>query len=68
MTKAPERGENEITREAQLQALESGRDVCAVLRDLMRQAKKAKDGARIKRIQQAEKYLGCRNVKKRKKS
>jgi hypothetical protein len=65
MTKAPESGENEITEEARSEARRAARDVCDILRDMLRKARAAGDTPRVKKIERAQKYLGCRNVRKR---
>jgi hypothetical protein len=65
MTKAPERGENEVTEEARREAARTGKGVCAVLAAMLRRAKKAGDSARVRKVVRAQKYLGCRNVRKR---
>jgi hypothetical protein len=67
MTKAPEGGQNEITEEAKREAARSGKAVCDILAAWLRQAKKAGDRERIKKIVRAQKYLGCRNIRKRRK-
>ena len=65
MTKATERGENEITVDAQREAARSGRNVCDILAAMLQVAKAAGDKASKKKIEQAQKYLGCRNIRKR---
>ena len=65
MTKAPEKGENEITEEAKLAAAQTGKDICDILKAMLRKAKAAKDKDRERKIKKAEKYLGCRNKRKR---
>lgn len=67
MTKFPERGENDISREARRQALRTGKDVCAILAQWLAEAKRRRDQDRIAKIQGAQKYLRCRNVRKRRK-
>jgi hypothetical protein len=67
MTKNRERGDNEITRQADSEAAKSGRDVCAILADMLRQASAAGDNERIRKIIRAQKYRGCRNIRKRRK-
>ncbi len=68
MTKSQESGDNEFTDEARRQAARTGQDVCAILAAMLRQARKAGDKARVKKIERAQKYLGCRNVRKRRSS
>jgi hypothetical protein len=65
MTKARESGENEVTDEARREAAQTGEDVCAILAAMLREAKKAGDASRVKKIEKAQKFLGCRNVRKR---
>jgi hypothetical protein len=65
MTKSQEKGENEITDEARRQAVLTGKDICDILKEMLRQAKTARDKNRERKIKRAEKYLGCRNIRKR---
>jgi hypothetical protein len=65
MTKSQEEGRNEITEEAAREAKRTGKDVCAILKAMSRAARKAGDTKRQKKIQSAEKFLGCRDRKKR---
>ena len=65
MTKAQERGENEITAEAQHEAARTGLDICDIRKAMLREAKSAQDKEREAKIKKAEKYLGCRNRRKR---
>ena len=67
MTKSPESGHNEVTDEAQREVARTGQDVCAILAAMLSKAKKAGDKARQKKIEQAQKFLGCRNTRKRRK-
>ena len=64
MTKSPEKGQNEITDEAQREAARTGKDICDILREMLRRAKVDKDKDRERKIKRAEKYLGCRNKRK----
>jgi hypothetical protein len=66
MTKSQEKGENEVTEEAKREAARTGQDVCEILKQMLKMAKAAKDRARIRKITRAQKYLGCKNVRKRK--
>ena len=66
MTKSQESGENEITDEARREAARTSSDVCAILAAMLRGAKAAHDTQSVKKIEKAQKYLGCRNVRKRK--
>jgi hypothetical protein len=65
MTKSPESGENEVTEEARREAARTGKPVCAVLQGMLARAKAAQDQDRQKKIVRAQKYLGCRNIRKR---
>ncbi len=65
MTKSQEKGANEITEEAKREAARTGRDICDILKEMLREAKAAKDKDREQKIKRAEKYLGCRNRRKR---
>ncbi len=65
MTKFPEQGRNEVTDEALREATRTGKDVCAILKVMLQAAKRARDRARQKKIERAQKFLGCRNRKKR---
>jgi hypothetical protein len=66
MTRSREKGENEITREVKKRCRKSGEDPCDVLAALLKEAKQAEDQDRIDKIKEAQKFLGCRNVRKRK--
>ena len=65
MTRSQEKGANEITDEAQREAARSGMDVCAILKEMLKKAKADKNMGRERKIKRAEKYLGCRNKRKR---
>jgi hypothetical protein len=65
MTKRPEKGENEITDEAKREAVRTNRNVCAILADMLARAKLSGDRKRQQKIKQAQKFLGCRNIRKR---
>lgn len=65
MTKSPEQGESDVTDEAKKEAARTGKDVCLVLAEMLRNAKKAKDRKRQGKIVRAQKFLGCRNKRKR---
>ena len=67
MTKSHERGENDVTRAAKVWALRTNTNVCTVLERWLVQAKKVGDGTRVSSIVKAQKYLGCRNRRKRRK-
>ena len=65
MTKSRQRGQNEITDEAQREAARTGKNVCDILEVMLRAAKKAGDTAKRNKIVMAQKFLHCRNRKKR---
>jgi hypothetical protein len=65
MTRSQEKGANEITNEAKLQAARTGKDVCDILKEMLKEAQAAKNKDRERKIKRAEKYLGCRNKRKR---
>jgi hypothetical protein len=65
MTKAPEKGENEITDEAKREAARTGVHICDILKAMLKKAKAAKDRERERKIKRAQKYLRCRNKRKR---
>jgi RHS repeat-associated protein len=62
LSQAREKGENEITRQVKADAQTSGRDPCDILDEMLRACS---DGATKRKIQQAQKFLGCRNKTKR---
>jgi hypothetical protein len=68
MTKSKERGENEISREAKQEAARTNRHVCDVLAAMLAVAKQAGDVTRQRKIIQAQKFLRCRNVRRRRRS
>jgi hypothetical protein len=65
MTKAHEHGENEVSIAAKLEAARTGRPICDILAEWLRNAKQDDDQDRIRKIVKAQKYLGCRNIRKR---
>jgi hypothetical protein len=68
MTKSREHGENEITDEAEREAARTGKHVCEVLAAMLRKAKADHDRQRKRKIIKAQKYKGCRNLRKRRKT
>ncbi len=68
MTKSRERGENEYTRLAKDEARRKKSDVCSILARYLREAQARNDADAIKKIRRAQKYLGCRNVRRRRAS
>jgi hypothetical protein len=67
VTKSPESGHNEVTDEARREAARTGQDICAILAAMLTKASTARDKARQKKIEHAQKFLGCRNARKRRK-
>ena len=67
MTKSQEKGENQITDEARREAARTGNDICDILNDMLKKATGAKDQDRERKVRQAQKFLGCRNKRKRRK-
>jgi hypothetical protein len=67
MTKSHEKSENEITVEAKREATRTGRHICDVLDEMLARAKIARNKARQTKIVEAQKFLGCRNKRKRRK-
>lgn len=65
MTKSREGGENEITREARKEHARTREDICAILARWLADARATGDVDRVRRVQTAQKYEGCRNVRKR---
>jgi hypothetical protein len=65
MTRSREHGENEITEEAKREAARTERHVCDILDEMLAEAKHDGDTDRVKRIEKAQKFLGCRNRRKR---
>jgi len=65
VTKSPEKGENEITEVAKREAARTSRHVCDILNTMLKKAKAAKDRDRERKIKRAQKFLGCRNKRKR---
>jgi hypothetical protein len=50
VTKSKEKGESEITAEARRRAAETGRTVCEILAEMLAEAKKSRNKARIQKI------------------
>jgi hypothetical protein len=65
MTKSREHGENELTEEAKNEAQRTGEDICAILARMLKAARDNGDDERVRKIIKAQKYMGCRNKKKR---
>ena len=65
MTRNRDRGENDITREADKEAARTGKPICQILAEMLRRARLAGDLPRVARIIKAQKYRGCRNIRER---
>jgi hypothetical protein len=65
MTKRQESGENDITAQARREAARTKKQVCDVLAGMLAAAKAAGDTDQVRKIIKAQKYLGCRNIRKR---
>jgi hypothetical protein len=60
-----QKGENYISLKAKTEAQITGKDPCDLLDTWLVAAKLANDKVQVRTIQQAQKFLGCRNVQKR---
>ena len=65
MTKTWDQGRNELTEEAKRRAIREGKRVSEVLETMLAEAKAAKDTERVKKVEQAQKFMGRRNIRKR---
>jgi hypothetical protein len=65
MTKSWESGENEITEQARREAARAKQDLCDILAAMLVEARAARNTDLVQKIIQAQKYLGCRNKRKR---
>ncbi len=65
MTKSWEQGDNEITNKAKREAARTGKAVDSILAELLANAKATGDKSRVRKILRAQKYLGFRNIRKR---
>ena len=65
MTKSREEGENEITRDLKRRIARTGENVCAILRNMRKDAERRRDKPGLRKIIKAEKYFNCRNKNKR---
>jgi hypothetical protein len=64
--KAREKGRNWATEEAKVTAQTSpGKSACDILDEMLEAAKCSGDSKRIKDIERAQKFMGCRNIGKR---
>jgi hypothetical protein len=66
MTRSRESGENEITAAAKREAALTKGGLCAILARWLADARAAGNTERARKIIQAQKFEGCRNVRKRK--
>ena len=65
MTKSREGGSNEITDEAKREAAHTSVPLCDILAAKLSAAKALNNTELIRKIIQAQKYAGCRNIRKR---
>jgi hypothetical protein len=65
VTKSRERGENEYTRQAKEEAQREKTNVCAVLARYLQEAQERNDADAIAKVRQAQKFAGCRNIRRR---
>jgi len=65
MTKSQEQGDNEYVDAVRREAVRTGRDICAILREWLAAAKRARDRRARMKIMKAQKYMDCRNRRKR---
>jgi len=64
-SRARHKGENYITLEAKAAAQTTSRDPCEILKEWFAAAKEDNDSETIRAIQQAQKFLDCRNIQMR---
>ena len=65
-SRASEKGENEYTREAIAEAQATGKDPCELLQEYLDEALVTGASSKeVNKIRQAQKYLKCRNMRKR---
>ena len=64
-SKAHQKNENYITLQAKTEAQARGKDPCDILTEWLAEAKRMGERQRIRDIQLAQKFLGCRNKQKR---
>ncbi len=64
-SRSHEKGENYISVAVKAEAKSSGRNPCDILLQWLAEAKQAGNSQRVRDIQMAQKFLGCRNVQKR---
>ncbi len=62
LSQSRQKGENEITRAVREEARKNDKDPCDILDGLLQACT---DNATKRKIQQAQKFLGCRNRRKR---
>jgi hypothetical protein len=65
VTKSQHKGTNEILEEATKEAAKSGRHICEILAAKLANAKAQTDRATVRKVEEAQKYAGCRNIRKR---
>jgi hypothetical protein len=69
MTRSPEKGDSPITDDVRREARRTGKDPCTILKERRRVAlsQRPVDKKLIGDLVKAEKYFGCRNLRKRRK-
>jgi hypothetical protein len=65
VTKSRHQGRNEVTDEAKRRAIQERKSLAAVLKEMLAEAKAAKDTKTIKKVEEAQKFVGSRNIRKR---
>jgi hypothetical protein len=61
----PQQGENEYTRAAKSTAQGTDKEPCDFLAEWLEKAKRERDIQAVKKLEEAEKFLKCRNKRKR---
>jgi RHS repeat-associated protein len=61
----PQQGENEYTRAAKSAAQGTNKEPCDLLAEWLEEAKRERDIQAVKKLEEAEKFLKCRNKRKR---
>ena len=64
-SKSRQKGETYISLQAKAEAQSTGKDPCDILGEWLAVAKQVSNKPKIRAIQQAQKFLGCRNIQKR---
>jgi hypothetical protein len=64
-SKSIQKGENYVSLDAKAEAQRSGKDSCDILLEWLAEAKQLENTQKVRDIQKAQKFLGCRNIQKR---